>query len=100
MPLTEPASAGTVKRPFVSVIVPHYNDLAGLRLCHDRLLAQTWPPDRFEIVVVDNNSRCGIDAVKAVAPRALVLLELTQGAGPARNAGVAASRGEEIAFLD
>ena len=52
MRLTEPVTAITVGPQFVSVIVPHYNDLAGLRLCHDRLLAQTWPPDRFEIVAV------------------------------------------------
>jgi cellulose synthase/poly-beta-1,6-N-acetylglucosamine synthase-like glycosyltransferase len=100
MRLTEPASASPKRRPFVSVIVPHYNDLAGLQICHERLLAQNWPPDGFEIVVADNNSRCGIDAVAAAAPGALVLLEPTQGAGPARNAGVAASRGEVIAFLD
>ena len=98
--LTEPASASPQGQPFVSVVVPHYNDLARLQLCHQRLLAQTWPQDRFEIVVADNNSRCGIEAVMAAAPRALVLLESTQGAGPARNAGVAASRGEVIAFLD
>ena len=30
----------------------------------------------------------------------MVVLERTQGAGPARHAGVAASRGEVIAFLD
>src|SRR5215472_6124163 len=88
------------ERPFVSVIVPHYNDLTGLRLCHQRLLAQTWPADRFEIVVADNNSRCGINAIEAAAPGALAVLEPRQGAGPARNAGVAASRGGVIAFLD
>lgn len=98
--LTELASGSTVGQPFVTVIVPHYNDLTGLQLCHDRLLAQTWPQDRFEIVVADNNSRCGIDAVKAAAPRASVVLETTQGAGPARNAGVAASRGEVLALID
>ena len=87
-------------RPFVSVIVPHYNDLDGLRLCHAKLLAQTWPRERMEIVVADNNSRCGLAAVREAAPAATVLLETTQGAGPARNAAVAASRGEVLAFLD
>jgi cellulose synthase/poly-beta-1,6-N-acetylglucosamine synthase-like glycosyltransferase len=90
----------TAAQPFVSVVVPHYNDIAGLRLCHERLLAQTWPADRFELIVADNNSRCGLDAVRAVAPTAKVVLETAQGAGPARNAGVAASRGEVLAFLD
>lgn len=95
-----PAKHFSSNQPFVSVIVPHYNDLEGLRLCHDRLLAQTWPSDRFEMVVADNNSGCGIAAVKIAAPRALVLLEPAQGAGLARNAGVAASRGEVLAFVD
>ena len=86
--------------PFVSVIIPHYNDLDGLRLCHARLLAQTWPRPGFEIVVADNNSRCGLAAVQAAAPGAVVVPAPVQGAGPARNAAVAASRGTLLAFID
>jgi cellulose synthase/poly-beta-1,6-N-acetylglucosamine synthase-like glycosyltransferase len=93
-------SGGSSARPFVSVVIPHFNDLERLRLCHDRLLGQTWPNDMFEIVVADNNSSCGLQAVRAVAPSALVVPAPVQGAGPARNAGVAASRGEVIAFID
>lgn len=87
-------------QPFVSVVIPHFNDRANLRLCYERLLAQTWPRERFEIVIADNNSSGGVDAVRAVAPEALVVAAPIQGAGPARNAGVAASRGEILAFLD
>ena len=86
--------------PFVSVIIPHYNDLGGLRLCHARLLAQTWPRRAFEIVVADNNSRCGLAAVQEAAPGAVVVPAPIQGAGPARNAAVAASRGTILAFID
>jgi cellulose synthase/poly-beta-1,6-N-acetylglucosamine synthase-like glycosyltransferase len=99
-PPADRPNASIAGQPLVSVIVPHYNDLMGLQLCHQRLLAQTWPADRYEIVVADNNSQCGIDAVSATAPHALVVVETTPGAGPARNTGVAASRGEVIAFLD
>jgi glycosyltransferase involved in cell wall biosynthesis len=87
-------------RPFVSVVIPHYNDLAGLRICYARLLGQTWPRDDFEIVVADNNSACGIQAVREAVPSALVVPAPIQGAGPARNAGVAASQGTVIAFID
>ena len=87
-------------QPFVSVIIPHYNDLAALAVCHDHLRRQTWPPDRFEIIVADNMSRCGLAAVQQAAPAALLVLADIQGAGPARNAGVAASRGEVLAFID
>ena len=86
---------------FVSVIIPHYNDLDGLALCLSLLGQQTWPRDRMEIIIADNNSACGLQAVRAVAPDGCrVICAPIQGAGPARNAGVAASRGHIYAFLD
>jgi glycosyltransferase involved in cell wall biosynthesis len=84
----------------VSVIIPHYNDLDGLRVCYAKLLAQTWPREDFEIIVADNNSACGEPAVKEAARDALVVPAPIQGAGPARNAAVAASHGSVLAFLD
>lgn len=94
------SQADTSSRRFVSVVIPHYNDLIRLRLCHARLLAQSWPRDQFEIVVADNNSACGLGAVQEAAPSALVVPAPIQGAGPARNAGIAASRGTVIALID
>jgi glycosyltransferase involved in cell wall biosynthesis len=87
-------------RPFVSVVIPHFNDLDRLGVCYARLLGQTWPGENFEIVVADNNSTCGLRAVREVVPCASVVPAPIQGAGPARNAGVAASRGDVIAFID
>ena len=85
--------------PHVSVIVPHYQDLDGLALCLAALDAQTYPRDRFEIVIADNNSPCGLEAVeKVIAGRAKLVSVLEKGAGPARNGAVAASRGEVLAF--
>ena len=52
--------------PEISVIVPHFNDLANLRNCLDALKAQTFGQPRFEVVVADNMSDCGLDAVRAV----------------------------------
>ncbi|MGH7023389.1 MAG: glycosyltransferase family 2 protein [Caulobacteraceae bacterium] len=87
--------------PLVSVIVPHYNDLAGLALCLADLGRQTFPRERFEIVVADNASPQGEAAVAAViAGRARLVVVSERGAGPARNGGVAASRGEVLAFTD
>jgi glycosyltransferase involved in cell wall biosynthesis len=85
----------------VSVIVPHYNDLAGLDRCLAALEAQTFPRDRFEIVVGDNASPCGIAEVeRVVAGRAAVVPVPEKGAGPARNGAVAHARGETLAFID
>jgi glycosyltransferase involved in cell wall biosynthesis len=71
-----------------------------LRVCHAQLLAQSWPRDQFEIIVADNNSACGLAAVQEAAPSALVVPAPIQGAGPARNAGIAASHGIVIALID
>jgi glycosyltransferase involved in cell wall biosynthesis len=87
--------------PLVSVIIPHYNDLENLEGCLDLLLKQSFDPGRFEIVVADNQSAVGLDAVrKVVGDRGRVISAETPGAGPARNSGVAASRGAILAFID
>ena len=96
LPLPENAAA----EPFVSVVIPHYNDLAALTNCVRLLEQQTYPRARFEIIVADNNSKCGLDAVRAAAPTATVTLASEQGAGPARNVGISISSGEIIALID
>jgi GT2 family glycosyltransferase len=85
----------------ISVVIPHFNDLANLERCLALLQQQSLPPDRFEIVVADNGSSAGLDAVcSVVSTRGKVVAAPIRGAGPARNAGVAASRGDVLAFLD
>lgn len=87
--------------PKVSVVVPHYQDLDGLAQCLARLEVQSFPSGDFEIVVADNASPIGEAAVAAVVDgRARLVVCAEKGAGPARNAGVAASSGEILAFTD
>jgi len=87
--------------PKVSVIIPHYRDLKGLALCLASLDRQTYPRRAFEIVVADNASPEGQEVVAAtIAGRARLVVVEEKGAGPARNGGVAASRGEILAFID
>jgi GT2 family glycosyltransferase len=88
-------------RPSVAVIIPHFNDLAGLDICLAALQAQTYPADRVQIVVGDNASPQGLKEVEAlVGGRAEVVLVTERGAGPARNGAVAQSHGEILAFID
>ncbi|MGH7010819.1 MAG: glycosyltransferase, partial [Caulobacteraceae bacterium] len=87
--------------PEVSVVVPHFHDLVGLALCLSSLHAQSWPRERFEIIVADNDSPEGQEAVEGViAGRARLVLVKERGAGPARNGGAAAAGGEILAFTD
>jgi glycosyltransferase involved in cell wall biosynthesis len=83
--------------PFVSVVIPHYNDIEQLAHCLEGLHRQSFPRDRF---VADNNSIGGMAAVERIAPDVVVSPALEQGAGPARNAGAAAARGTHPAFID
>jgi len=85
----------------VSVIVPHFNDLHGLDRCLAALMAQTHPREDFCVIVADNGSPQGMDAVaRVIGDRARLILATERGAGPARNAGVAASDTPVIAFID
>jgi glycosyltransferase involved in cell wall biosynthesis len=86
---------------YVSVIVPHYNDLGALDICLSALANQSYPAEQTEIIVADNASPQGRDAVeKLVGKRARLVTVPRRGAGPARNGGVVASRGEILAFVD
>ena len=88
-------------RGLVSVVVPHLNDYDNLDACLTLLKAQSFPGERTEIIVADNGSSRGLDAVRRiVGSRGRVIEVAERGAGPARNAGVRASRGEALAFID
>ena len=96
----EPTTSGAKPAPQISVIVPHYEDLARLSDCLDALTRQQGDLD-YEIVVSDNMSPSGEAAVlAAIAGRARLVFASRKGAGPARNVGVAQSRGRILAFTD
>jgi GT2 family glycosyltransferase len=85
----------------VSVIVPHLNDYDNLDTCLSLLEVQSFPRARTEVIVADNGSSRGMDAVRAIVGNRGRVVEATErGAGPARNAGVRASMGSALAFLD
>jgi glycosyltransferase involved in cell wall biosynthesis len=84
--------------PCVSVIVPAYNRERYLGAALDSVLAQDYRP--LEIVVVDDGSTDGTARVARAYPDVRYLHQANQGVAAARNAGIAASRGELIAFLD
>ena len=93
--------ASDSRHPRVSVIIPHYRDLAGLGRCLDSLALQTYPAALAEIIVADNASPEGEAAVAAVAGgRARVIVVTERGAGPARNGGARLATGEVLAFID
>ncbi len=83
----------------ISTIIPCYNraDLIGETL--RSVLGQTRPP--HEVIVVDDGSTDGSADVVGTFGAAVKLIRQTNaGAGPARNAGFAASTGDMVHFMD
>ena len=71
-----------------------------LRLCLNALSKQTYPTDRYEVIVVDNNSTDDVAAAVAEFTDVRLFRETTPGPAAARNTGVAHAKGEVIAFTD
>jgi glycosyltransferase involved in cell wall biosynthesis len=86
--------------PFVSVIVPVRNRMEKLRQCLDALGRQSYPKDRYEIIVVDNDSSQDLQAICAGCGGVVYVKEPGIGSYAARNAGIRASKGDVIAFTD
>lgn len=89
-------------KPFVSVIVPVYNDAEGLKLCLEALCNQTYPQTDWEAIVVDNASE-NSPQIRELVERygtAKYAYEATPGSYAARNRGISLAKGEIIAFTD
>jgi glycosyltransferase involved in cell wall biosynthesis len=87
--------------PLVTVVVPVWGEAPGLGACLDALGRQSWPPDRLEVLVVDNGAPPGAAASAAAGrPGVRLLGEEGEGSYAARNRGIAEARGEVIAFTD
>ena len=87
----------------VSVIIPTYNRKKLLKIVLKFLFNQTYPKDRYEIIVVDNAST---DKTKEMiaslsSPCKLrCLYEPRKGPHIARNLGIRNAKGEVILFVD
>ncbi len=91
-------------RPFVSVIIPTYNRSHLLSLTLDSFLAQSYPENRFEIIVANNNSTDDTGAVLddycARFPIIRAIRETRQGVHYARNSAAKIAKGDILYFSD
>jgi glycosyltransferase involved in cell wall biosynthesis len=90
----------------VSVVVPTYNRADLLKRCIESLIAQNFPKDRFEIVIVDDGSTDNTsDVVKKLQeeislPVIKYFRQENKGPGAVRNLGIKNSQGPIIAFTE
>ena len=96
--------------PRLSFIVPVYNVAPYLRKCVDSLIAQDY--DNYEIILVDDGSTDESPAIcdeyaspSLVHPstrsvEVIVIHQSNAGLSAARNAGIAAARGNYLCFVD
>lgn len=87
------------KELLVSTIIPTYNRSRIVVEAIDSILSQTY--GNIEIIVVDDGSTDDtLERLRQYGDRIRVLSQQNAGPGIARNRGIAAARGELIAFLD
>ncbi len=85
----------------LSVVIPVFNRPEQAARAIKSVLGQRWTsPEKLEIVAVDDASTEPLQS--NVSDHRLRIVRLEQNSGPAaaRNAGIAAARGDFIAFLD
>ncbi len=96
------------ENPFMSVVVCAFNEEKLLRSCLEGLAAQTCPSDRYEVLVIDDESTDKTFAIASDfitslgddAPRVRLIRIWHGGLSVARNSGIQLSEGEIIAFID
>lgn len=86
--------------PFVSVIIPVYNEQERLKKCLSALEEQTYPKNLYEVIVVDNASKQDIKSVVKQFGQALTTYESRPGSYIARNQAISLAKGEVLAFTD
>ncbi len=92
--------------PKITVIIPIYNGEADLPELISNLVDQTYPKEKVEYLLVDNNSRDRttslLQAAAENSPITIRPLSETkiQSSYAARNAGIRAATGEILAFTD
>lgn len=84
----------------VSVIIPTYHDWDRLSLCLRALDEQTYPKEKLEIIVVNNDPEDPVPIDYLIPDQCIVISENKPGSYAARNAGIAKARGEILAFTD
>ncbi len=96
-------------KPFVSVIIAARNEESSIQKCLDSVLHQSYPADRFEVIVVNDRSTDKMGAIieemrsRHESLQLITIRETPAGYSPkkwALQTGVESSRGDILMFTD
>lgn len=94
----------TSSLPVVSVVLPVRNEADHIYGCLDAILAQDYPPDRFEVIVADGASEDGTARVVAGYaerdPRVRLVANPERIVPVGLNVAIRAARGQVVARVD
>jgi len=91
--------------PTVSIVIPTYNRASFLEKCLLPLLQQSYPLERYEVIMIDDGSTDDTVSRAQTLVRGWpgvfrLLQQANAGPASARNTGLAASTADIIAFVD
>jgi glycosyltransferase involved in cell wall biosynthesis len=97
-PDSDPSCLAATSPYLISVVITCYNQAQFLSDAIESVLAQSWT--NIELIVVDDGSTDGTSMIAQQFPAVRCLRQPNKGLAAARNAGLACSTGQYIAFLD
>jgi glucosyl-dolichyl phosphate glucuronosyltransferase len=88
----------------LTIIICTYNRENLIKECLQSLTLQTYPKDKFEVLIIDNNSTDRTEVIckefVKSQPNFRYIKELKQGLGHARNCGYKNAKTEWVAYVD
>lgn len=81
-------------------MIAAFNEEESIAKCIDAVKNQTFPKEKYEILVVDNNSTDKTAEIIKRLGATFIFYDLKQGAAAAKHFGVEKARGEIIAITD
>lgn len=86
---------------FVSIVIPHFNNIEGLKKLLEAISKQTFNKNNFEVIVVDNGSAVNLDFLENDRSVRLIFEnEHLNSPYSSRNRGIEYAKGDVLAFVD